>query len=42
VPVTFGRASVQDIEVTTGLNEGDHVILSDMSRWDGIDRLRVE
>jgi HlyD family secretion protein len=42
VPVTFGRASVQDIEVTAGLNEGDHVILSDMSRWDGTDRLRVE
>jgi RND family efflux transporter MFP subunit len=42
VPVTFGRASVQEIEVTAGLSEGDRVILSDMSRWDRADRLRVQ
>jgi RND family efflux transporter MFP subunit len=42
VPVTFGRTSVQEIEVTAGLSEGDRVILSDMSRWDGTDRLRVQ
>ncbi|MFM2125823.1 MAG: hypothetical protein RL328_2274 [Acidobacteriota bacterium] len=31
VPVRLGRASVTTIEVTAGLNEGDRVILSDMS-----------
>jgi len=42
VPVTFGRASVDRIEITGGLAEGDRVILTDMSRWDGHDRLRLE
>ena len=42
VPVTFGRASVDQIEVTAGLSAGDRVILSDMARWDGHDRLRLE
>jgi RND family efflux transporter MFP subunit len=42
VPVQFGRASVQEIEIVGGLAEGDTVILSDMSRWDGRDRLRVQ
>jgi RND family efflux transporter MFP subunit len=42
VPVTFGRASTDRIEITAGLSEGDRVILSDMSRWDGHDRLRLK
>ncbi len=42
VPVTFGRASTEHIEIATGLAEGDRVILSDMTRWDGTDRLRLE
>jgi HlyD family secretion protein len=42
VPVKVGRASVNDIQVLQGLNEGDTVILSDMSRWDGVDRIRLE
>lgn len=42
VPVRFGRAALKDIEVEQGLREGDQVVLSDMSRWDGVDRLRVE
>ena len=42
VPVTFGRASTEHIEITSGLAEGDRVILSDMTRWDGTDRLRLE
>jgi multidrug efflux pump subunit AcrA (membrane-fusion protein) len=42
VPVTFGRASTEQIEITAGLAAGDRIILSDMSRWDGHDRLRVE
>ena len=37
-----GRASVNAIQVLGGLNEGDTVILSDMSRWDQVDRIRLE
>jgi hypothetical protein len=32
---------VNTIEVVGGLREGDRVILSDMSAWDGRDRLRI-
>jgi HlyD family secretion protein len=42
VPVKVGRASVNDIQVIEGLKEGDTVILSDMSRWDSVDRIRLE
>ncbi|MFL6429513.1 MAG: efflux RND transporter periplasmic adaptor subunit [Acidobacteriaceae bacterium] len=42
VPVKVGRASVNAIQVLSGLNEGDTVILSDMSRWDQVDRIRLE
>ena len=41
VQVKFGRSSVNTIEVVGGLNVGDRVILSDMSAWDGRDRLRI-
>ncbi|MGA7155426.1 MAG: HlyD family efflux transporter periplasmic adaptor subunit [Acidobacteriaceae bacterium] len=41
VPVKVGRASVNDIQVIEGLNVGDTVILSDMSRWDAVDRVRL-
>jgi multidrug efflux pump subunit AcrA (membrane-fusion protein) len=40
--VKVGRASVNAIQVLGGLNEGDTVILSDMSRWENTDRLRLE
>jgi HlyD family secretion protein len=42
VPVKVGRASVNAIQVLGGLNEGDTVILSDMSRWDNVDRIRLD
>ncbi|MDR3751544.1 MAG: efflux RND transporter periplasmic adaptor subunit [Terracidiphilus sp.] len=42
VPVKVGRASVNDIQIIEGLKEGDSVILSDMSRWDNQDRIRLE
>jgi multidrug efflux pump subunit AcrA (membrane-fusion protein) len=42
VPVKVGRASVNEIQVLEGLKEGDTMILSDMSRWDGVDRIRLE
>jgi HlyD family secretion protein len=41
VPVKLGRSSVSTIEVLSGLNVGDQVILSDMSAWDHHDRLRL-
>ena len=41
VPVKVGRASVNNIQVLQGLNEGDTVILSDMSRWDANDHIRL-
>jgi multidrug efflux pump subunit AcrA (membrane-fusion protein) len=42
VPVKLGRSSVNTIEIQQGLKEGDQVILSDMSRWDNFDRVRLE
>ena len=42
VQVKTGRASVNQIQIDTGLKEGDTVILSDMSRWDNTDRVRLE
>ena len=41
VPVKLGRSSVNFIEVLSGLNEGDRVVLSDMSAWDAYDRVRL-
>jgi multidrug efflux pump subunit AcrA (membrane-fusion protein) len=41
VPVKVGRASVNSIQVIEGLQNGDTVILSDMSRWDNTDRIRL-
>ena len=40
-PVKVGRASVNAIQVLGGLEAGDTVILSDMSRWDNVDRVRL-
>jgi HlyD family secretion protein len=42
VKVDLGRSSVNSVEIVKGLNEGDQVILSDMSRWDKYDRVRLE
>jgi HlyD family secretion protein len=42
VAVKVGRASVNSIQVLEGLKEGDVVILSDMSRYDAVDRVRLE
>jgi len=40
--VKLGRSSVNTVEILQGLHEGDQVILSDMSRWDNFDRIRLE
>jgi len=42
VNVQLGRSSVNEIEVREGLQPGDVVILSDMSQWDGYDRVRLK
>jgi len=39
--VRLGRASVTTVEIVEGLEEGDEVILSDMSQWDDYDRVRL-
>jgi HlyD family secretion protein len=40
--VKVGRSSVNAIEILGGLKDGDQVVLSDMSRWDNYDRIRLE
>ena len=41
VNVLLGASSVNEIAVLEGLQEGDIVILSDMSQWDGFERVRL-
>ncbi len=41
VQVKLGRSSVNTIEVVEGLQEHDRVILSDMSRWEDYNRIRL-
>ncbi len=40
-PVKLGRSSVNTIEIVSGLQPGDQVILSDTSAWDSHERLRL-
>jgi len=42
VHVKVGKASVTQMQILSGLNEGDKVILSDMSRYDNTDKVRLE
>ena len=42
VTVQLGRNSVNTIEVRGGLQQGDVVILSDMSQWDSHPRVRIQ
>ena len=39
--VTLGLSSVAEVVVVEGLNEGDEVILSDMSAYEAFDRVRI-
>lgn len=41
VPVELGRSSVNTIEIVSGLQKGDQVILSDTSAQDNTDRIRL-
>jgi HlyD family secretion protein len=40
--VKLGASSVKSVEIKGGLKEGDRVILSDMSQWDQVDRIRLQ
>jgi HlyD family secretion protein len=40
--VKLGRSSVSVVEILEGLKEGDQVILSDISAWDGQDRISLK
>jgi HlyD family secretion protein len=42
VQVKIGRMSVNTVEILSGLNVGDEVVLSDMSAWDAFDRVSLE
>jgi HlyD family secretion protein len=42
VNVKLGRSSVNTVEILNGLQVGDKVILSDMSQWDAVDRIRLK
>jgi multidrug resistance efflux pump len=42
VSVRLGRSSVNTVQVVSGLREGDRVIISDMSRYDAVDRVKLE
>jgi HlyD family secretion protein len=42
IQVKIGRMSVEKVELISGLNAGDQVILSDMSAWDSYDRVRLQ
>lgn len=41
IKVKLGRTSVNTVEITSGLNLGDQVVLSDTSAWDAFDRIRL-
>jgi HlyD family secretion protein len=42
VQVKLGKSSVNSVQVVSGLEEGDTVVLSDMSQWDSVDRVRLK
>jgi len=42
VPVQFGKTSVSKIVVLEGLVVGDEIILSDVSQWDTVDKIRLK
>ena len=42
VQVRFGRSSVNSLEILSGINAGDEVVLSDMSAWDAVDSIHLQ
>jgi HlyD family secretion protein len=41
VPVQLGVTSVSTVQILSGLNVGDEVILTDTQQWDGVERIRL-
>jgi len=41
-PVQLGRSSVENVEIVSGLHEGDRVILSEQSQLNEVDRIRLD
>ncbi len=41
VPVELGRLSARTVEVKRGLVAGDRMVVSDMSQWDHVARVRL-
>jgi HlyD family secretion protein len=42
VQVRLGRTSVNAVEIVSGLQAGDKVVLSDMSAYDNVERVRIK
>ncbi len=42
VPVELGRTSVNTVEIVRGLQVGDRIILSDMTPFSSVDRVRIK
>jgi HlyD family secretion protein len=42
VSVKLGRTSVNSIQIMQGLKVGDKVIISDMSQWDNVERVKIK
>ncbi|WP_168204160.1 efflux RND transporter periplasmic adaptor subunit [Aliikangiella coralliicola] len=40
-PVTFGASSVSSVQLLTGINAGEKVILSDLSQYESVDKLDI-
>lgn len=40
--ILTGRASVSLLEIHEGLHEGDEIILSDISQWEDVNRIKIE
>lgn len=41
VPVRFGLAATDAIEIVDGLREGDQVVITDMNEFEGVDEVRL-
>ena len=40
--VQLGRGSARDVEVVSGLAAGDRVVVSDVSAWGSVARVRLK